>query len=284
MSKQCSSAQATTQFIEVDGRRLAYRQMGEGAPLVLCLRFRGTMDSWDPAFLDALACQGYQVTIFDYTGLGRSTGTPTYEPASLAKDAIDLISALGLGKVALGGWSIGGIVAQLVLAYASSLVSHLVLIGTVPPGNLVKTGEPLFYELAARDNGFDDFVTIFFEPTSATSRKAAQRSATRLAARTTDTCPPVPYEWAAQFMRKGPTNPVFPAEAVLNVLKTTEVPVLHLGGDHDIVFPVENWYALSAVLPTLQIVTMPQAGHGPNLQYPRAVAGHIVDFLDASQG
>jgi pimeloyl-ACP methyl ester carboxylesterase len=41
-----------------------------GQPIVLCSRFRGNMDTWDPAFLDGLASQGFQVITFDYTGWG----------------------------------------------------------------------------------------------------------------------------------------------------------------------------------------------------------------------
>ncbi len=274
-----SASQVPNLFVECNGRSLAYRVIGEGTPMVLCLRFRGVMDSWDPAFLDALAAHGFKVHVFDYSGLGLSDGTPSYDPASLARDTIELISALGLGKVVLGGWSLGGIAAQVVMLQAPQLVSHLVLLGTTPPGQLVKTGEALFYELARRENDFEDFVQLFFEPKSSASREAAIRSAERIAARREGRCPEVPHEWAGQQLGDGPRNPVFPLQPALDALRTTETPVLHLGGDHDIVFPVENWHALSGALPTLHLVTLPRAGHGPHLQYPQASAAHIAAFI-----
>lgn len=279
MTISTSAYAVPNQFVEVDGRRLAYRVIGEGTPLVLCLRFRGIMDDWDPDFLDALAAQRFRVYVFDYSGLGWSTGQPTYDPASLAKDAIDLIGALKLGRVVLGGWSIGGVAAQLVLLQAPQLLSHLLLIATTPPGPLVKTGEPLFYQLAARENDFEDFVSLFFEPTSASSREAAVRSAERIAQRSEGRCTPVPYAWAAQSLGDGPRNPMFPVQVALDALKQTQTPVLHLGGDHDIVFPVENWYALNRTLSTLHLLTLPSSGHGPQLQYPVASAAHIAAFV-----
>ncbi|WP_342655187.1 alpha/beta hydrolase [Pseudomonas sp. F3-2] len=279
MTEHSLSTQATTRFIEISGRTLAYRTFGSGTPLLLCVRFRGTMDSWDPLFLDSLANQGFQVTVFDYSGLGQSTGERSYSPASLAKDVIELIMALGLGKVVIGGWSVGGIAAQIVLAQAPQLVSHLVLLATTPPGQLVKPGEALFYELAKRDNDFDDFVSLFFEPSSASSKAAAERSWERLSAPREDASPAVPFEWAGAQLGEGPKNPVFPVDAILQLLKNTTVPVLHVGGDHDIAFPVENWHALSGQLPTLQLITFPRAGHGPQLQFPRAVARHIGAFV-----
>lgn len=245
----------------------------------LLVRYRGTMDDWDPLFLDKLADRGFQVTIFDYSGLGQSSGTPSYNPGALAKDAVELIQALELGKVVIGGWSLGGIAAQVVLAQAPQLVSHAVLIGTTPPGQLVKPGETLFYEMARRDNDFEDFVNLFFEPASKNSRATAERAWARLALREGNRGPQVPVEWAAQQLGDGPKNPVFPVEAVLQALKSTTIPVLHLGADHDIVFPVENWYALSNQLPTLTLVSFPRAGHGPHMQHPEAAASHIAAFI-----
>ncbi|OON59351.1 alpha/beta hydrolase [Massilia sp. KIM] len=278
MSDSSPSLSAVTRYAEVPGRRLAYRSIGSGRPIVLCVRFRGTMDSWDPLFLDSLAARGLQVIVFDYSGLGLSSGEPTYNPASLARDAIDLIAALGLERVVIGGWSVGGIAAQIVLAQSPQLVSHAVLIATTPPGPLARSGEQLFYTLAKRDNGFEDFVGLFFEPSSPASREAAARSAGRIAQRS-DPSPAVPHEWARQQLGDGPRNPMFPSDAVLQALKHTTIPVLHLGADHDIAFPVENWYALNGQLPTLHLVTFPRTGHGPQLEYPEAAAGHIASFL-----
>ncbi|QKE63774.1 alpha/beta hydrolase [Aquipseudomonas campi] len=269
------------QFVECNGRRLAYRVIGEGRPLLLCVRFRGTMDSWDPLFLDALAEQGFKVHVFDYSGLGLSGGERSYDPARLARDALDLIGALGLQRVVLGGWSLGGIAAQLVFLQAPQLLSHLVLFGTTPPGELVRTGEALFYQLARRDNDFEDFVHLFFEPLSDDSRAAAARSAERIASRRQGQCPPVPYEWAGQQLGEGPRNPALPVPPLLDALKRTRIPVLHIGGSHDIVFPVESWHALSGVLPTLHLLTLPSSGHGPHLQYPQVCARYLATFVES---
>ena len=126
-------ATAPTHSVTVDGRKIAYRSVGKGKPIVLCHRFRGVLGLWDPAFIDALAAEGFQVITFDYSGFGQSTGERSYNPASLVKDAKDLIDALGLKKVVIGGWSIGGIAAQIYLAMFGATVSHVVLLATTPP-------------------------------------------------------------------------------------------------------------------------------------------------------
>lgn len=277
------AATAATKFVDVGGRRLAYRSVGSGKPLVLCHRFRGVLDLWDPAFIDALAGQGFQVVTFDYSGLGQSTGERSYNPVSLAKDAKDLIDALGLKDVAIGGWSIGGIAAQILLAMTGPMASHVVLLATTPPGNLVKMSEQLFYDTAAVPGiALDQFTTVFFEPADAGSRAASKRSFDRIMARTQDRSPDVPAEWAIAQIGNKPRNPVFPSDQVLQLLKTTSVPILHIGGDHDIVFPIENWYALNAQLPTLQLITYARAGHGPHHQYPEEAAAQIAAFVKAT--
>lgn len=275
-----SAVSAPNQFVESRGRRLAYRSIGRGTPIVLCTRFRGNMDVWDPAFLDALAARGFQVITFDYSGLGLSTGERTYNPPSLAADARDLIDALDLPCAVIAGWSLGGLVAQTVVALYPDRLSHAVLIGTNPPGPNVKGAEQLFYDTASiPEYGLEEETILFFEPRSAMSRAAAERSVARIAERTDDRSVPVPLGWAVTHLGTTPRSPLFPADAVLAALKETTVPILHIGGDHDIIFPVENWYALNQRLPTVQLVTFPQAGHGPQHQYPEASADYIATFV-----
>ncbi|MCY1056522.1 alpha/beta hydrolase [Nannocystis sp. SCPEA4] len=275
-----SAIDAPNQFIETNGRRLAYRSIGEGKPIVLCTRFRGNLDCWDPAFLDALAAAGFRVITFDYSGLGLSTGTASYNPFVMVNDPRDLIEALSLRDVVIAGWSLGGIVAQVFVAQHAAHVSHAVLFGTTPPGPIVKPAEPLFFTTAAREvNDFEDEVILFFEPRSADSRAAARRSADRIAARTSGLSPAVPVEFARANLAGDPSAPIFPALPVLAALRATTVPILHVGGDHDIIFPVENWYALNQSLPTVQLLTYPSAGHGPHHQHPEATAEHIATFV-----
>ena len=279
-----SAASTPTLFIDVGDRTLAYRSTGEGKPVVLCHRFRGVLDLWDPAFIDGLAGEGFQVVTFDYSGLGRSTGERTYNPVSLAKDTKDLIDALDLKGVVIGGWSIGGMAAQIFLAMFQSAASHIVLLASTPPGHLVKLAEDLFFKAGALpDMSIEQFTTVFFEPADAGSVAASERPHARIFARTDDRSPGVPADWALAQIPAGPQNPAFPADNVLHVLKHTDVPILHLGGDHDIIFPVENWYALNGQFPTLHLITYPRAGHRPQHQYPEAAAKQIAAFIRATE-
>lgn len=104
-----------------------------GVPLVLLNRFRGTIDWWDPEFLDYLAAD-HDVTVFDNAGVGYTDGEPRDSLEGFAKGAIEFIDALGIAQADLLGWSLGGIVAQRVAVRRPELVRRLVVAGSGPAG------------------------------------------------------------------------------------------------------------------------------------------------------
>ena len=98
ISTRSAYVDAPNRAVDVAGRTLAYRSIGTGTPSCSCTRFRGNMDKWDPAFIDALANSGFRVITFDYSGLGLSTGRATYNPIEMAADFRDLIAGLNLQR------------------------------------------------------------------------------------------------------------------------------------------------------------------------------------------
>src|SRR4030095_11887558 len=175
MASELNATNSNTLFADINGRKIAYRSIGTGDPMILCQRFRGNLDDWDPAFLDALS-ENYNVITFDYSGFASSTGEPPSNMLLFAKDVVDLAAALNLKKIIVGGWSFGGWVAQIVTTEFPELVSQTVLIGTRPPGNVKHTFEEIFIKLSRKeDNDFEDEVVLFFEPTSKISRAAAEQ-------------------------------------------------------------------------------------------------------------
>jgi pimeloyl-ACP methyl ester carboxylesterase len=276
---------APNQFVEVGDRRLAYRRFGTGPDMVLCVRFRGTMDVWDPLFLDLLA-ENFTVTIFDYRGLGHSTGQASYAKADMAQDVDDLVTALGIERLIIAGWSLGGFAAQVFAATRPEKVSHVLAIGTMPPGLMVKPFEQLFFETAwTREYGTREEYILFFEPNSARSRALADQSLARIAARSAvHDYPTDPQVFIDSVEANTDPSTPFPDPdgAYAAFYRNTDIPVLALSGDHDIIFPVENWYALNDQWPTLFVATFPDSGHGPQHQYPALAADIIRSFVQNS--
>lgn len=272
------AADVKTRFVEVGGRKIAYRSVGSGTPILLANRFRGNLDSWDPLFIDSLA-KNYRVIIFNYSGFASSTGKPATDIASYAVDFRDLAAGLGLKKVIVGGWSFGGFVAQIAMNEYPDLVSHVVLIGTNPPGKNALGIEPAFFEISRRASyTVDDEAFLFFEPKSESSRKAAQASRDRIAKRQTDRDTRIPEShW--DFYTSGIEDFVADPSGARDKIQASKKPILLISGDHDVCFPIENWIALSRKLATTQMIVFPQSGHGPQHQFPELTADYIDKFV-----
>ena len=68
---------AETQYVDEPNSRFAYRRFGprSGVPLVMAIRFRGTIDHRDPALLDVPSSER-DVIVLDNRGTGRTSGAP----------------------------------------------------------------------------------------------------------------------------------------------------------------------------------------------------------------
>src|SRR5260221_10014177 len=126
---------APTQFVEANGIRFAYRRVGKsgGVPLVFNQHFTGTIDHWDPAVTDGLAATR-EVILFNNAGISSTSGEVPASVEEMAVNAAAFIKALGLAKVDVLGFSLGGFVAQALTVAEPGLVRRLVLVGTGPRG------------------------------------------------------------------------------------------------------------------------------------------------------
>ena len=273
------SLDAPNQFIKAGNNKIAYRMIGKGNPMILCNRFRGILDSWDPAFLDALA-KSYRVIIFDYPGIGLSPGQLSPTILGVATSVKELADALKINKFKLLGWSYGGAVAQTFAANFPERVSHLVLIGASPPGKNQAPVEQAFLDAAFKPvNDLNDEEILFFEPNSPASVAAAKASHERIAGRKKDRSKKVTPD-AFQHYFKGIGDYQADIHGSREKLATTPIPILIISGDHDPSCPVENWYPLIKKWKTAQLLIIPNTGHGVQHELPAYCASNMRLFTD----
>jgi pimeloyl-ACP methyl ester carboxylesterase len=111
---------------------VGYRSLGSGPPVVLVTGYRGTMESWDPRFVDALA-QTHRVVLLDNAGIGETAALPApLTIDAMANQTSALIDALRLGRVDVLGWSMGTMVAQALAVLHPAQVRRLVLCAGFP--------------------------------------------------------------------------------------------------------------------------------------------------------
>ena len=124
---------APTHTVSAGGVSFAYRELGPttGVPVVFLTHLAAVLDNWDPRVVDGIAAQ-HRVITFDNRGVGASTGTTPDTIEAMANDAVTFIRALGLEQVDLLGFSMGGMIAQVIARSEPQLVRKLILAGTGP--------------------------------------------------------------------------------------------------------------------------------------------------------
>ena len=276
---EASAATAETRYVMVNGDRIAYRSLGKGSPILLANRMRGTLDNWDPLFLDTLARQHRVITV-DYPGVGYSSGKLPDDMAQVAEFLRSFADALKLERFAMLGWSWGGFASQTLLLQEPQRVTHAILVGTNPPGPGQLPIQQVFIERAIKPvNDLADEEVLFFEPKSAFSRAAAKASHERIYARA-GVVSKIPstmdmfqvYFKAAEAFRED-------SAGRREQLTRSRTPLLILCGDNDTSTPGQNWFPLVGQLPNAQLLVYPEAGHGPQHQHPELSAEYIGRFL-----
>lgn len=274
-----TAATAENQYVQVNGNTIAYRSIGSGSPIVLANRMRGTLDTWDPLFLDKLA-ERHTVITFDYPGVGYSSGTLPDDLGQVASFVNDFTTAIKLDKFAMLGWSWGGFTTQTLLLDQPERVTHAILVGTNPPGPGQLPIQQVFIERAMKPvNDLDDEEVLFFEPKSAFSRAAAKASRERIYARP-DVVSKIPSKME-QFQVYLKAAAAFGEDTLGRRAKLTQTstPMLVISGDNDTSTAGQNWFPLIGQLRNAQFVFYPEAGHGPQHQYPELSAEYIADFI-----
>jgi pimeloyl-ACP methyl ester carboxylesterase len=277
-----SNTTAPTQFVTAGDNKYAYRQFGSGPglPLLFLQHFTGTLDNWDPAVTDPPA-QGRSVILFENAGIGRSSGKVPTTVTGMADHAVRFLDALGLTLVDVLGFSLGGMVAQVIALRRPALLRRIILTGTGPEGGVgVAMARPELLKIFVDQQmpPSDKLLKLFFETTES-SQSAGRQFVQRLANRTEDKDVPTTAEAAAAQLAAMAAWEKAGGEPYSD-LKKIKQPVLVTNGNNDIMIPTVNSFTLSEHLPNAQLIIYPDSGHGSLFQHAGAFTSHVLEFLD----
>lgn len=257
----------------------AYRELGTSEiPLVLLQHFRGNLDNWDPALIDALASER-RVVSFDNVGVGGTTGSTPHTIEEMAHGAIAFIQAMGLKKVDLLGFSIGSFVAQEIALIRPDLPRRVVLASSAPKGApgmhgwapdvIAAVGEP--------EPNPQGYIDVFFAHSDA-SRKAGQEAAGRIFGRTSNNDEPTNWQ-TRQAQYDAVCTWGIPDHAQLERVAAIDLPVFVANGDSDPMILPRYSHLLAGLLPNARLLIYPDSAHGFLFQHHTQFAADVNAFL-----
>ncbi|MFA5956332.1 alpha/beta fold hydrolase [Hyphomicrobium sp.] len=267
-----------SQSIDVGGTPFVYRELGKkgGVPVVLLHHLTAVLDDWDPRVVDGLAAE-HHVIAFDNRGVGASGGSTPASVEAMASDAVAFIRALGLSKVDLLGFSLGGFIAQVIAQEEPDLVRKIIIAGSGPAGGEgISNMSAVLQDAVAKAgaSGKHPKHFLFFSQTS-NGQAAADAFLARLNERTADRDASISNETI------GAQLTAIHAWGQGNPSKLSEIhhPVLVANGDDDVMAPTINSFELARRLPNAQLSIFPDASHGGIFQYYPVFVQQALDFL-----
>ena len=267
---------APNKTVEANGIKFSYRSFGKttGTPLILLQHFTGTMDYWDPAVVNGLAKER-PVVVFNNTGVGKTSGTTPDNVEQMATDAVAFINALGLKKVDLLGYSLGGFIAQEVAAKNPELVRKVILAGTGVKGggnNLMKVVGEAFSQKDSPDPRLYLFFTQTPESQQA-GKEFIKRSSVR-ADRDPESGKPI-------MDAQGKALIVWTSTPDDNaLLKSISQPVLIVQGSNDTMLPTESSITMFKNIKNAELILYPDSNHGSIFQHHNEFVNQANFFLN----
>jgi pimeloyl-ACP methyl ester carboxylesterase len=251
--------------ITVNGRPTVLMHAGEGTPFVYLHSTLGEAALWLPFF--QTWAKRFRVLVPTHPGFGQSGGFDEIDTIEdMAFHYIDLLDALGLDEVCLGGVSLGGWIAAEVACRWPERVKRLWIadapglwVPGVPPGDLFrvlrdrdKLREMLFHDPAS----YMATLVIKDNPDEQ-AMLAAYQSLTVL----------------ARLLWERPYNP-----KLAKRLGRVRCPTLLLWGDHDRLVPPAYGAAYHAAIQGSQLKLIANCGHLPMFEREAEFVEAVAEF------
>ncbi|MGH2871055.1 MAG: alpha/beta fold hydrolase, partial [Solirubrobacteraceae bacterium] len=253
---------------------VAYREIGAGPPLLLITGYLASLEGWDPRFVDALA-QRHRVVVFDNAGIGPTRALSPLTIDAMANQSSALISALGLGRTDVLGWSMGSMIAQALAVLHPSQVGRLVLCAAYP-GNGTTVRPPQAAIDALNSGSEQRALAVMFPADQIGARDGylaaltAQPAAPALSAATEAAqAAAIKRWWSGQ-------DPAGRRPQAISA------PTLIADGAQDQLDPISNSRLLARLIPRARLLLYPDAGHAFLFQDHAQVAAAIEAFLGAA--
>ncbi|HEX3574534.1 MAG TPA: alpha/beta hydrolase [Rhodopila sp.] len=261
-------------FSTSNGVSLYYDVAGDGPALCLINGYRLSGGAWPRAFIARLSAR-CSVLWFDNRGTGRSDKPDAgYEFANMAEDVIGLLDDLGLSRVHLFGFSMGGAIAQEVAIRHPDRIRRLTLFGTFCGGIWAEPASyTVFRRLLVTENQTPEEAARQAWPVTYTPDYLAANA-----------------EAVEQQLRRElehPT-PMFVAQRQMEALRAfnsyrdlprIRAPTLVATGTCDLLVKPRNARILASRIPNARLELLADLGHRAIWEASEEIADLVCDFI-----
>ena len=258
-------------------KRLAFDLQGEGADVVVLLHgIGGGRSIWSDASSGttrAIAGLGCRAVAVDLPGYGDSVGAGEPTLAHMVSTVVELLDHLGPRRIALLGHSMGGMVAQELVALYPGRVDVLLLACTSPAfGKADGAWQARFVadRLAPLDAGLG-MSGMAWNLVPAMVSPGAVAGADAIAIDVMSRVPEATYRTALKAIA------AFDRRAALPAITQ---PTLCLAGEHDRTAPPEAMQRMASHIPGSAFEVLANAGHIANVEQPTAFNDAVTRFLN----
>lgn len=262
--------EAPLKKVTVEDIDIAYKEFGEGEPLVMITGYSATMDIWDPTFLESLAAS-FHVFVFDNRGMGETTsGNKEWTIDQFAADTAGFIQALGFDKANVLGWSLGGDVAlSLVVYFPENVIKLVSYAGDC--GGSEKVNAPEYKDVLKDyedvNAPLNKFFASLFPPEWMEANPLFIKDF------------PIPKEHSSPKSIALQDKAYYEWDGVYEFMPEVRTPLLAATGTEDVSTPPENAMTIVNRVPGAWLARFSGGGHGLQYQYPVQFAQVITTFL-----
>jgi pimeloyl-ACP methyl ester carboxylesterase len=272
------------QFVRINGHRTAYIRHGNGPPVVLLHGYAGAIWNWEHQ-IETLG-RRFTLLIPDLIGQGLSDKPRlTYTPTLYVEWLRGFLDAVGVGRAAIIGHSMGaGLALSLALTHPDR-VDRLILISGFPPGLFNHLHSSHLNRLRWLGSGL-----LFGLGYRLLGRRAFRKFLGGLVYDRSLVTPAV-VERAYQLRKHhGKARPLWSSllctddweSGYAPRLGSVTAPVLIIWGRDDRFIPLAAGETLHRMIPGSRLTVLPATGHLPMWERPDEVNRLIMDFLSSS--
>ena len=267
---------------EVDGLRLHYVAEGRGPAVVLVHGLGGFAESWR----HNMAALARTATVYavDLPGFGRSSKPPArYRLGDAVRALHGFVHAMGLGRVAIVGHSMGGAVGLTYALTHPTRVDRLALVGALVPGSTYRpsvpyriAATPILGELLALCGCAPVYRAAIARCFHAPVASEVEFLVREAYGERTSPAAKAAYLATLRDMRR---DIVDHAADYRRALATLDLPILFIHGRQDRVIPAPYCHEVAEVMPRARLRWIEACGHFPQIEHADVVNTWLTEFV-----